>query len=519
MLLRATCLKQCGLSSLCATATGFVVDRTLEPMASGRDVVETVIYRIQRSRVFPDDRDFLRRVAYTESKFGEEPATYREGYNGGIWQFDRFKTTQFDAQSNGTTPELRSIHTAIRDTLGINWMQAKEEDMLKPLYSALAASIYIELTRLTRGPIPDVIKAQDMFWKDYYNTNGGKYGDFERRAQELLEKDMRASGGKIDVMMVVDGSASIGQHAFQTALDSMARLVTLFDLEEANVGMVTYSNTVTSLIPLVNNFTTARLQEAIRGTLYPDAGTNTYLGMMAAVDEFKKLPENRGERGVPRLLVVLTDGNHLTGPKPGIAAQKAAKAGIIPCAFGIGNDIDDSELLEIANNISDYKFRTESYYSLQQQIVLIARWVKTLPQTLKMGFETSETLKEANEKRHYRLEVPENGTTIRLVNERGESRGYWTYADERPSSALYDGTIYGGETFIPPPQPAPGNRSDTVKTASMSDLKIAIESFEANSRLRMWILEGDATESAAVKLDFACFVHVAVYIFAAVLLK
>ncbi|CAH0386260.1 unnamed protein product [Bemisia tabaci] len=330
---------------------------------------------------------------------------------------------------------------------------------------------------------------------------------------------MCAAGGKIDVMLVVDGSASIGQPAFQTALDSLARLVGIFDLQEANVGMVTYSTTVTGLIPLVNNFTTARLQEAIQKTPYPNQSTNTYIGMMGAIEEFRNLSETRAERGVPRLLVVLTDGCHIQGPDPGIAALEAAKEGITTCAFGIGDDIDDAELLRIANNKSDYKFWTDSYYSLQQQIVLIARRVKTIPQMLKMGFETSDTLKEADEKRFYRLKVSKRGTTIRLLDVRGESSGYWTYADERPSSALYDGVIYEGDTFIPPPQPVPGDREDTISSSSMSDLKIAIESIEPDSCLSMWSLEGDATGSTAVNRDFACFGHVVVYIFAAVLLK
>lgn len=108
---------------LCTTVLGLHVDRTLEPGAHGRDVVETVVYRIHRSRVFPDDRDFLRRVAYTESRFGDDPQTYRSGYHGGVWQFDRLKKTKYDDANDATSPYLRSIHASIKDKMGIDWMQ------------------------------------------------------------------------------------------------------------------------------------------------------------------------------------------------------------------------------------------------------------------------------------------------------------------------------------------------------------------------------------------------------------
>lgn len=208
--------------------------------------------------------------------------------------------------------------------------QVKEEDLLKPLYSGLAARIYIDLTSQSRGQIPDDIKGQDKFWKDWYHTQQGKYGDFEMRAKELLERDMSTAGGKIDLMLVVDGSASITKPKFQSALDSLARLVNVFDLQEANVGMVTYSTIVTSVIPFLHNLTMEGLQDAINSTRYPGQQTNTYAGMMEAINQFGTLPNDRIESGIPRLMVVLTDGLHNQGDlKPVVAAKLAAMSGTI----------------------------------------------------------------------------------------------------------------------------------------------------------------------------------------------
>ena len=53
---------------------------------SGSEVVEAVVDRITSSCIFPDDKEYLRRLAYVESTDGTQPDTYRSGYHGGIWQ-------------------------------------------------------------------------------------------------------------------------------------------------------------------------------------------------------------------------------------------------------------------------------------------------------------------------------------------------------------------------------------------------------------------------------------------------
>ena len=82
------------------------VDRTLEREASGADVVRAVVNRVQG--VFGRDSQFLRRVAFVESKDGTDSNTFRSGYYGGIWQVDEiaFMSTQ-DVASH---PRLTERH-------------------------------------------------------------------------------------------------------------------------------------------------------------------------------------------------------------------------------------------------------------------------------------------------------------------------------------------------------------------------------------------------------------------------
>ncbi len=61
-------------------------DQTRVSGAHGSEIVEAVVNTIRKSCVFPDDKLFLRRLAYVETHDGNDPKTYRSGYNGGIWQ-------------------------------------------------------------------------------------------------------------------------------------------------------------------------------------------------------------------------------------------------------------------------------------------------------------------------------------------------------------------------------------------------------------------------------------------------
>nr|XP_018915310.1 PREDICTED: uncharacterized protein LOC109042837 [Bemisia tabaci] len=506
---------------LCTSASGVLVDRSLEAGARGRDVVDTVLYRIRRSRVFPDDDDFIRRVAYTENMFGEDPWTYRPGYAGGLWNTDRFNMSQYDRPYRSISPKLRNIHEAIKKTMGIDWMQVTEADLLKPLYSGLTAWIITELFR-RQFPRPSNVVGQGEWWHDLYSARRPVYGDFQNRTLELLIEDMRPFGGKIDLMLVVDGSCRVGMEAYASSLDSLARLVGVFDLREANVGLVVYSNRVTDKIPLTNDLTMLALQESIRSTDYPNNTANIYAGIMGAINEFQTLPNARKESGAPKLMVIFTDGNHTAGPDPGLAAEKAARAGIVTCAFGIGDAIDDGQLLRIANNDADFKFKTESHYTLREQIVRVAQRAKTMPQTLKMGSDTSVTMKDGDAKRYFLLEVPEEGATITLINAKGETRGYWTFTPEPPSSALYEGVLTEGETFISPPRLGKyWRRRRTNLTMPPKNMLLTLQGIEADNRVTLWIDKGDVIGCgfAAAKFDVTSLLLSATFVITTVLLK
>lgn len=57
-----------------------------EQGGKGASVVRAVVDKINRLGIFPNDRKFLCRIAWVESRYGIASGTFRTGYYGGIWQ-------------------------------------------------------------------------------------------------------------------------------------------------------------------------------------------------------------------------------------------------------------------------------------------------------------------------------------------------------------------------------------------------------------------------------------------------
>ena len=147
-------------------------DDTIRPGANGSDVVHAVVERIEDSNIFPSDNQFLGRIAYVESKDGTDGATYRDGYHGGIWQVDEvgFRATQ-DTTSH---PGLTAKFDKIQETFGIDWRQVLWEDLRKPLYSGLAARLFLSNIPT---PIPSDVREQGEYWQNNYNKGGAGTAD------------------------------------------------------------------------------------------------------------------------------------------------------------------------------------------------------------------------------------------------------------------------------------------------------------------------------------------------------
>ena len=159
-------------------------DKTIEPEASGSDVVLATVSRIEAA--FGTDHRFLRRIAYVESKDGTDRSTYRAGYHGGIWQVDQigFESTK-DTSSH---PGLINKYDVVQNIFGINWRDVQWSDLRKPLYSGLAARLFIFNIP---AAIPCDIPGQAAYWKRHYNSaqGAGTVDKFENDVNALERKE------------------------------------------------------------------------------------------------------------------------------------------------------------------------------------------------------------------------------------------------------------------------------------------------------------------------------------------
>ena len=76
---------------------------------------------------------------------------------------------------------MKKYHSQIKHKLGIDWTQSSWEDLTKPLYSGLAARLF--LVKIP-APIPSDLPGQAAYWKRYYNTVAGK-GTVEKFIEDV----------------------------------------------------------------------------------------------------------------------------------------------------------------------------------------------------------------------------------------------------------------------------------------------------------------------------------------------
>ena len=80
------------------------------------------------------------------------------------------QTGFLDTQDVASHPGLTAKFAAIQTACGFNWATVTWQDLRKPMYSALAARLF--LSNIAEA-IPADIAGQARYWKQYYNTPAG----------------------------------------------------------------------------------------------------------------------------------------------------------------------------------------------------------------------------------------------------------------------------------------------------------------------------------------------------------
>ena len=176
--------------------------------------------------------------------------------------------------------------------------------------------------------------------------------------------------------IVLDSSGSIDRGPYEVAKNFIADLVNGFTIgaDNVRVGLVVYSSSVYPTFDLNDSFDKAVILNQIRDVMYYGGSTATGDAILLMANT--GFTETGGARplnlAIPRVGIVLTDGHSNAGADVVTASEAARNLSIELFALGIGNGIDEDELLQIAGS-QDRVFRIDNFTNINDARALITQ--------------------------------------------------------------------------------------------------------------------------------------------------
>ena len=134
--------------------------------ASGIDVILEAEELLKKAKIFREDFDMIKRIAIVEASFN------RTSNDGGLWQVQKciFRGV---TQNRRKYRELAALQKLVRRRLGITWSRVRHYDLRRPLYSIIAARLFLEVTV---NSYPRSLTNQARLWSHKYHrcTESGK---------------------------------------------------------------------------------------------------------------------------------------------------------------------------------------------------------------------------------------------------------------------------------------------------------------------------------------------------------
>ncbi|XP_017288968.1 collagen alpha-1(XX) chain isoform X1 [Kryptolebias marmoratus] len=211
-------------------------------------------------------------------------------------------------------------------------------------------------------------KERHRYTVEIKEEQGTKQGMSQRKPYKC---DSDAAG---DIMLLVDGSWSIGRTNFRRVRDFLEGLVTPFHIgpNHIQIGLTQYSGDPRTEWNLNNFGTKDQLLEAVRNFRYKGGNTFTGQALLHVMEENMK-PEAGARLEVPFFLVLLTDGKSQDDAIA--AANRLKNAGVEIIAVGVKN-ADEAELRQVASEPVDLNVYNVNDFPLLSK--LVARLVHIL---------------------------------------------------------------------------------------------------------------------------------------------
>uniref|UniRef100_K7GCX1 VWFA domain-containing protein n=1 Tax=Pelodiscus sinensis TaxID=13735 RepID=K7GCX1_PELSI len=177
---------------------------------------------------------------------------------------------------------------------------------------------------------------------------------------------------RLDVVFVIDESGSISREQYETMKEFMITLVKKSDVapDRVQFGAVKYSDEPTMLFYLNEYNAKSKIVEAIQKDTSRGGSTYTAKAIAYAESLFAKEHGSRKDKGVPQILIVITDGVSHDTAQLNDTAKRLRDKGIIIYAVGI-KDANSGELLGMAGSEDKY-FYVDTFEGLKNTSVVVS---------------------------------------------------------------------------------------------------------------------------------------------------
>ncbi|XP_046851875.1 multiple epidermal growth factor-like domains protein 6 [Xenia sp. Carnegie-2017] len=153
--------------------------------AKGWEAIGKSLNVLKLSRVFPTDRNILKRIALVESSMN------KTSNRGGIWNV---RTCAFYGVTQNRAKygkRLKKIQKIIGRKFGIKWNRLTYDQLERPIFSLLAARLYLYM--IFPDGLPRGASTQSKIWSDYYHNCGVSKKTNRKHLIKLFKKVVRGS--------------------------------------------------------------------------------------------------------------------------------------------------------------------------------------------------------------------------------------------------------------------------------------------------------------------------------------
>lgn len=169
-----------------------------------------------------------------------------------------------------------------------------------------------------------------------------------------------------DIVLVLDDSGSVRMKNFNKVKEFAINLVRslTIGMNQIRVAAISFSKTAIINFHLNRYHNQKGLIQAIKNIRYRRGSTNTHLALRLLNTVFQR---QYGDRiGVPNIAIVVTDGTSNNPHLTKIEAVKLQKSDIVMFSIGIGKNLRESELIDMASKpTSEYMFTVDNFNVLR----------------------------------------------------------------------------------------------------------------------------------------------------------